>query len=433
MRYLIFSLITLVIVATISLGWLFDRVYQQSDSVKAPPSAVEVIEQFGSALAQAVDSSPKSAELLLNWPTDFDYSASLSTITNAELPSTLLDSVITGNVVLLESNDKVFYHYYLPNKQQILIVESPLYQVSGSPSALKYILSISFYLVLILILLFWLYPLLKQLASLRKAAKSFGEGKLDKRIHSSSISYIRDIENEFNNMASRIQNLLEDVKLLSAAVSHDLRTPLARIRFGLDTLQEVTEQNMRERLQDKLGDDVDEMTSLVESLLTYARLDQQMFELSKVAIDLSSLIEGCISKYNAKANGKQVAIEFIGDENREKVSADPTYLKMALNNVIQNAINYGQGQIMVELTMDSNHAYISVSDNGDGVAPELRANIVKPFVRGVNKNNKDNKGYGIGLAFVKRVVDWHQGQLDISDSIAMCGASFTITLPKASR
>jgi two-component system OmpR family sensor kinase len=94
--------------------------------------------------------------------------------------------------------------------------------------------------------------------ALRLAAKSFGEGKLDERITPSSISYIRDIELEFNQMAKRIDNLVSDVKMLSTAVSHDLRTPLARIRFGIDTIQEVDDKTLRNELEAQLSDDVDE-------------------------------------------------------------------------------------------------------------------------------------------------------------------------------
>lgn len=426
MRYLPLSLIAVVVVATVSLGWLFDRFYLQYRFDLPQSNAVAVIEHFGSALSTAVNNSPHSAELLENWPKGMDYSASLITLNEAALPEALIKKITSGEVVLLETNDSIYYHYYLPNKKQVLMVESPLYANVNSHSPIKYLLTVLFYLALIMLLLFWAYPLLTQLAALRKAAKDFGEGKFDQRIAPSSISYIRDIEMEFNNMAKRIQNLVDDIKLLSAAVSHDLRTPLARIRFGLDTLQEVNEQGLREKLQAKLGDDIDEMTSLVEALLSYARLDQHMFELSKVPVDLSSLINDCISK-NA-ADG--LTIVFTNEDCNEDVLADPAYLGMAFNNVLQNAIHYGRGQVVVELLFNTEHAIISVSDNGNGVELALREQIVKPFVRGSIKN-KNEKGYGIGLAFVHKVIDWHRGTLTIADAINMSGAMFTITLPKA--
>lgn len=424
MRNLVLSLIAVVIVASTSLGWLFDRVYQQYRVDLAQPNAVEVVEQLGSALATAVDNSLDGAELLTHWPNDFDYSVSLRTLGDAALPKALIKKAISGEIVLLETNDRIYYHYYLPNKKQLLVLDSPLYRNAYNPLPIKYLLTVLFYLALILLLLFWAYPLLTQLASLRKTAKAFGEGKLDKRIALRPLSYIRDIEMEFNNMANRIQNLVEDVKLLSAAVSHDLRTPLARIRFGLDTLQEVEEQCLRVRLQEKLGNDIDEMTLLVESLLSYARLDQHMFELSKVPVDLTSLINDCIRK-NTVAH---LDIVFIWGHHNEKILADPTYLNMAINNVIQNAIHYGQGQVAIELSFNTDHVTINVSDNGSGVELALREQIVKPFVRGTNKNHK---GYGIGLAFVKKVIDWHRGNLTISDAVNMSGAMFTITLPIA--
>jgi two-component system OmpR family sensor kinase len=102
---------------------------------------------------------------------------------------------------------------------------------------------------------------------------------------------------------------------------------------------------------------------------------------------------------------------------------------MALNNILQNAINYGEGIVNVTLDEDPNLVIIRVSDNGKGVPENLRDQIVKPFVRGT-KLESQNKGHGVGLAIVKRVVEWHNGHLGISDSIELSGATFTLSLPK---
>ena len=131
--------------------------------------------------------------------------------------------------------------------------------------------------------------------ALRQTAKSFGEGNLSQRINVGSISYIRDLELEFNRMAQRIDDLVNDIKLLSSAVSHDLRTPLARIRFGIDTIQEESDPILRRKFEQRISDNVDEMVNLVESLLNYARLDQTLITLNKAPVDLVSLVNCCIS------------------------------------------------------------------------------------------------------------------------------------------
>ncbi len=379
--------------------------------------------QLGENLAQTADKSPSSKEFLSHWPNIKQYSLVLQPANESPLPQSLLEQMKRGEPVLLETSKSLSYHYFLPAKDEILILRSPLLN-KGANASTHYLWTTAFYLALISIFLLWAYPLVKQLLSLRAAARAFGEGKLDKRITLSSISYIHDIEVEFNNMAQRIENLIADVKLLSTAVSHDLRTPLARIRFGIDTLQEVEDKDLRQELEEQLGDDVDEMTSLVETLLNYARLEQNRVEIQKEPVNLSNVIEYCIKRKKSD----ELKLSFINKTNNQAVLADNQYITMVLNNLLQNAINYGRGQVLVELSQDKHNTIISISDDGNGVPAEQRENIIKPFFRGKNRLNQV-KGHGIGLAIVKRILDWHNGTLSISNATALSGSKFTITLP----
>ncbi|MDP4983838.1 ATP-binding protein [Pseudoalteromonas tunicata] len=425
MRYLLISLVGVTILATASLGWLFDRVYEQYQQDQQPLTSIEMAEALGRDLAIAMDKTSNTDELLSNWPNTSDYNISLSAIDEAELPQELIQQLKQGEVVILATQNTQLFHYYLSVKKQILVLESPRLTQINQYTYQQYMLTLSFYLLLILLFLIWAFPLLKQLSSLRNAAKSFGNGKLDEQIPANSISYIRDIELEFNTMARRINSLVGDVKLLSTAVSHDLRTPLARIRFGLDTLEEVVDDKHRNRLQQKLGKDVDEMTLLVEALLNFARLDQQTLTLKKVSVELVELINECIESKQSE----KVEIGFSCSASQTRVIADRNYLKMVFNNIIQNAINYGQGKVIITLESDKNSFIFRVSDNGKGIAVDLREQIVKPFIRAA-QSDSNYKGHGVGLAIVKRVLDWHNATLVIGDSKELSGAEFKILLPK---
>jgi two-component system OmpR family sensor kinase len=423
MRTLKSSLIVVAVVATLGLGWLFDQAYAQYSPENTSPDAIGVLRQLGENLAKMADKSSSSKALLSHWPNIKQYSLVLQPANESPLPQSLLEQMKRGDPVLLETSKNLSYHYFLPTKDEILILRSPLLN-KGANTSTHYLWTTAFYLVLISIFLLWAYPLVKQLLSLRAAARAFGEGKLDKRISHNSISYIHDIEVEFNNMAQRIENLIADVKLLSTAVSHDLRTPLARIRFGIDTLQEVEDINLRQELEDQLGDDVDEMTSLVETLLNYARLEQNRVEIQKELVNLSELIQACINR--KKTN--HLNITFVNKSSNKPVLAGNKYLTMVLNNLLQNAINYGRGRVLVELFHDSHNTLVSISDDGNGVPAEQRENIIKPFFRAKNSLN-EVKGHGIGLAIVKRILDWHNGTLTISNATELSGSKFTITLP----
>jgi two-component system OmpR family sensor kinase len=423
MHILKYSLILVSVVATLGLGWLFDQAYAQYTPENSSPDAIDVLRQLGENLAQAVNESPSSTAFLSHWPNIKQYSLILQPANESLLPQSLLAQIKRAEPVLLETSKNLSYYYFLPTKDEILILRSPLLN-KGANSSTHYIWTTAFYFVLISIFLLWAYPLVKQLLSLRAAAKAFGEGKLDKRINKNSISYIHDIEVEFNNMAQRIENLIADVKLLSTAVSHDLRTPLARIRFGIDTLQEVEDLTLRQELEEQLGDDVDEMTSLVETLLNYARLEQNRVGIQKKPLNLSTLIQACIDR--KKSNN--INVSFINESNNQLVLADNQYITMVLNNLIQNAINYGRGYVLVEIYHKSHNIIISISDDGDGVPIEQRENIIKPFFRAKNSLN-NIKGHGIGLAIVKRILDWHNATLIISDATELSGSKFTIRFP----
>ena len=176
-------------------------------------------------------------------------------------------------------------------------------------------------------------------------------------------------------MAQRIENLIADVKLLGNAVSHDLRTPLARIRFGIDTLQEEDDPVLRRRFEDKISNNVDEMTLLVETLLRYARLDQAMLEIKKDKVVLSQLITNCIHNKSSDA----VSFTFNSLFDDVTVTGDRTYLSMLINNLLQNAIVYGEGQVIVTLSGSQNRVIIIIEDDGAGIPEKQREDILKPF------------------------------------------------------
>jgi len=431
MRILTYSLVLVVLIATVGLGWLFDAIYEQysSDEPTYVITKVDIIEQFGLSLANTLNNIDNKQNFIEQWSGKQSYLLTLLNIEDSALPRNLRQKVKSGQVLLLETNDNLVFHYYLNNSNELLILKSPRLNEKPNNIYLNYLFTFLFYFTVILLLLFWVYPLIRQLQALSQSAKSFGEGKLQQRLALSSISYIRDIEIEFNHMAQRLENLVADVKLLSSAVSHDLRTPLARIRFGIDTLAEEEDPILRRRFEKRIGDNIDEMTSLVETLLNYARLDQAMLDIKKEPINMIALVELCIS--NKEIN--EVNIEFIKPRNEENISADSRYITILINNILQNAINYSHGQVTIELINQPQSIMIAIADNGDGIDDKFKVDIFKPFVRGEAKSNHQNsqiKGHGVGLAIVKRIVDWHQGHIDIQRSTSLLGAQFNITLPK---
>lgn len=428
MRVLAISLVTAVFVATVGLGWLFDQAYRYyfADEPQQNTNAVSAIEEFGkdlSAYLVAQNSDSEQLQMAIsNWPTKSNYQLSLLPFTSLSLPPELEKSLVNGEPLTLASEDDLSIYYYLENHNQLLIISSAVLTPNTAESTSQYWFTGLFYLCLLLLMLLWLYPLINRLLALRVAAKAFGQGQLQQRVEVGSVSYIRDLELEFNHMAQRINDLVGDVKLLSSAVSHDLRTPLATIRFGIDTLQEEDDPLLRKKFEQRISDNVDAMIELVEILLNYARLDQSLVALEKEPVEVERLLTQVV------ANQQQTEVAIVLSNTAEanlKADADRKYLSMLLNNLVKNAVQHCNQQVSITLDCTEYDLFVTVSDDGSGIAESDREQIVKPFVRG----NSEHKGYGVGLAIVQRILHWHGGTMEIGQDEHLGGAKFTISIP----
>lgn len=138
---------------------------------------------------------------------------------------------------------------------------------------------------------------MKRLLLLRQKANAFGAGDLSVRIPQGAVSYIADIEQEFNRMAQRIESLVYDNKLLSRGLSHDLRTPIARLRFGLDVLEEAELSPAQRKTIAHLNRDLVAMESLVEILLSYSRMGQAKIAFKPALVNLQQWVADIVHEF----------------------------------------------------------------------------------------------------------------------------------------
>lgn len=417
MRKLVLSLMLVVVAAIFGLGWGLDRLFERL-SEKQTSDEIGVLASLGSRLAQVANQLP-DPDAIVDKNTDSGFTFTLQPREEFPLPVELVQSLDRGEALVLESEDGVSLHYLLPDHAQILSLQPELPWPRQPLPSLNLLFTIVFYTGILLFVLLWIYPLVSRLLRLRSAARKFGEGDLAERIKSGRYSYIRDIENEFNRMADRIQTLISDNKLLASAVSHDLRTPLARLRFGIDTLAETEDPTRREQYSERIGQDLDEMERLVSTLLAYARLDQSMEALERQRLNLAPLIGEACEKIKPGCTG----LEWQTDVDCA-VEGDGHHLWMMINNLVQNACKYGRGQVRVSLQcVDKNRCRLVIEDNGDGIAEQDRDAMLKPFVRG---EGHAAKGYGMGLAIVSRIAVWHKAELSILPSEDLGGAKIQL-------
>lgn len=318
------------------------------------------------------------------------------------------------------------------------MVRSPLENNHKQHNWLPILFTVIFYTLVILIMFAWLSPLIRRLQTMQSSAKKLGEGNLSARITPSVVSHIKDIELEFNRMAQRIEELVSDISLLSSAISHEMRAPLAKLQFGLDALREEDDEETRLTYQDRLDIVIADMTSLVETLLKYARLDKNVAQLPKDEVDLLGLCTNLIASVTQgnhaahDSNAAKIDISIDASNPFYAVKGDVFYLNLLLENLLANAVKYGNGKISVSLDRQQNKTLLVIEDNGPGIAEDFKQNIFKPFVRGEETKSEGGaqrtlqKGYGLGMALVKRIANLHSAEIEITQSEALGGAKFTL-------
>ena len=422
MRRLSISLLIVVLVSTIGLGWAIDKLFE--GLVKTPVDGLQVYREVGADLVASVESAEELSSIVSAWPESNTIGLTLIDTNAVSLPTELAQQLSSGKSLELESDSDVTFFFAVPNSTQVLIV-SPSPTASETPLAVA--LTVLFYGGMISLVLLWIYPLARRLLALGKTARAFGEGNLDKRVATHERSFLFGIENEFNSMAQRIQSLIADNKMLASAVSHDLRTPLARLRFGIDLLDEAKDEKVRQEYQLRLSNDLTTMENLVEVLLEYARLDQQLSELPKSSTNLVELINVSVESLDALDGAR---IDWRPVDQEMITLAHPRYVAMMINNLLQNAVNYGDGQAAISVTRKRSSLVITVEDDGAGIPAEKREQMLKPFVRGAEQESgKARKGYGMGLAIVNRIAQWHDAEFVIGQSERLGGARFDIIFP----
>ena len=429
MKPLILTLVFAVIATTIGAGWLITQFHSKlySSSAETDQNLI-AYKQLGKAIGLTLDEFQNRDDFVADWKTRNDIEMSFQDRSNFQVPSDLTQDFQSGEPLLLQSEGEMSLHLYMRNTDQVMSMVSP---IKGSPqqSLLNILLTLLFYLVVITVLLAWLYPLIKRLIMLQKAANQFGAGDLSSRVSLSSFSYISTIEKEFNRMANQIQKLVDDNQLLSRAVSHNLKTPITRLRMGVDVLEEARDKSEVDKYIKRINADLDEMQSLVETLLKYSKLDEFKLRLNNEPIDLCQFIPKLIENESAPT----LSITTYFSQSSIVVNTDPQYLAMSLVNILSNATKHASSAVKVRVELassDKNNptVAISVEDDGKGIAEADVVNVTKPFWRG--SGDPAIKGHGMGLAIVERIAQWLQADLVIKTSALLGGASVSLVFGK---
>lgn len=240
----------------------------------------------------------------------------------------------------------------------------------------------------------------RPLSLLIAATREIGSGNLSARVRLSRHQQgeLRLLAESVNDMAERIARQLEDQRELLAAVSHEVRSPLARLRLGAEILR-ADPRNAA--ALDSIEQEVVELDGLVGNLLASSRLDFQT--LSRQAVDLSELCRQVIARH-------QLPVTCFEDATTDAVAAvDPTLVARAIDNLLDNAMRHGGGAVACRLERSADSFVIRVCDGGQGFPPDVLPRVFEAFYRGHAGAGDRSGSLGLGLALVRRIARAHAG------------------------
>ncbi len=265
--------------------------------------------------------------------------------------------------------------------------------------------------VAIALSLFPVYRLTRPLARFTQAAEALGRGNLDEPVPERGSIEVRRAAHAFNEMQARIRRLIDGRTQMIAAISHDLRTPITRLRLRAEFVEDGDAQR-------RMLADLDEMEAMIKSTLAFAREDSDREPV--VSLDLVALL-------------RDVADEMPGTSLLPdlpahcSISGRPLALRRCFRNVIDNAIKYGKAA-RIGLQSDGKSVIVTIDDDGPGIPDDQRDMVFRPFYRLEASRNRDSGGTGLGLAIVQSIVLIHGGEVTL-DNRPEGGLRVTIRLP----
>lgn len=262
------------------------------------------------------------------------------------------------------------------------------------------------------------YRLWRDVSQLAQAARQMRDGQLDTRAPRAGTALVRPLANAFNHMAEQLQQLLESQRVLAQAVAHEVRTPLARMRFGLADLEDTALDDVQRDALGGLRTDVDRLQHLTDAGVEYAALGR-CHQLTRQRLQLAALVRGVVAQFAPLPMPVQQALSPVG-----LVNVNRHMLELALRNLLGNALRYARRQIRIASTVNDGWLCLQVEDDGPGIAPELRGQVLQPYVR----LDPGSPGFGLGLALVQVVADKHGGHVEVTDS-ELGGACIRLHLP----
>jgi signal transduction histidine kinase len=267
-----------------------------------------------------------------------------------------------------------------------------------------------FVLAVGVLLCYWLaYHLTRPVRRLQRAVERFGRGDLSARSGSVRRDELGELGRTFDRMADRMETLLAAERRLLLDISHELRSPLARLNVALELARSGDDL---ERALNRIGKESDRLNELVGQLLQVTRAEGDPGSLRRDSVQLDELVEQLVDDSSIEAASRGCALKY---DTREPatVAGDPELLRRAVENVLRNAIRHSPRDTAVEvkLARANGRVVVDIRDHGPGVPEDALPRLFDAFYRVESDRNRTSGGIGLGLSIARRAIELHKGKI----------------------
>lgn len=420
------SLYFFIVISVVLIGWGLDKFWETLSP--AGETSAEVNDLMALLDAQLKDLPPdQQAQRLVQMQNKLHHQVQL--IALDDLANTSAgEKISAGEIVAVGSSETASSWYKrIDQGQQVLVLSAPAADTNYSTIYSGFL--VVFYLGIALVIFLWVWPLSRDLAKLEKQTRHIGKDGVTQPLAIPPTSTVYPLANAFNKMAQRIRELISSHKEMTYAVSHELRTPLARMKFALAMTETPTANNLQKNSLQSITQDIAEMEELISSLLLYAGFEQSSGQLDSREGYMKDLLDEMLARLY-RDRPSTVAIEIIDRTPGAVFFCEWKLMETVIQNLLLNAVRFARSRVRVELAALQNNFQLSVEDDGPGIPKEERTRVFDSFVRLYNEDSKQAGGFGLGLAIVRRVMQWHGGQVEFVDS-TFGGAKAVLTWPRS--
>ena len=418
------TLYLFLVISVVVIGWGLNQIW---DSLAPDQKVSPEIETIFYLVEQ--DAEKYSAEWLSSIPKDKRHLLQLEFLTLDDMAqSNAMQELTKGRIVTASTDDQLIWYKRIAGTNSVLMLSQKINHDQGS--FLYNILLIIFYFGLALVIYLWVWPLSRDAKKLEQQTQSLGSHQVPDVLSISHRSTLYPLAQAFNKMIFRLRDLITSHHDMTNAVSHELRTPLARMKFALAM---IDQEKLSERSQQQLKSltlDISEMETLVNSLLFYAGFEQQTRKMQFTSGHIHDLLDNLQERF-IRTHHHKYQLEIKDFSGNQLFSCEWKLLETALQNLLSNAARFAEKRILLEANVTDTEYQIHVDDDGPGIPIEERQRVLESFVRLYDEQNESqSSGFGLGLAIVNRIMQWHQGKVDVECSPTLGGARLILRWPK---